>query len=86
MSRMELQRFLGEVRKHPSLLEELKGLGHDADAALRWLEARSFGVTRQEIAELLAQDQELSDDDLEEVAGGDAAWTGGDPPPPTGGT
>jgi predicted ribosomally synthesized peptide with nif11-like leader len=86
MSRMELQRFLGEVRKHPSLLEELKSLGHDAEAALRWLEARGFGVTRQEIAELLAADRELSDDDLEDVAGGDTAWTGGDPPPPTGGT
>jgi len=84
MSNVELQRFVTHLREHPGLLEELKSLGHDAEAVLRWTKERSFLLTREQIAEFLARERELADDDLEQVAGGDAAWTGGTPPP-TGG-
>jgi len=84
MSSVELQRFLRHLREHPGLLAELKSLGRDAEAVVRWTKERSFSLTREEIAEFFASEQELADDELEQVAGGDDAWSGG-PPPPTGG-
>lgn len=71
MSRAELNRFLEDVRKNPCLLEELRALLRDRDAALRWASDRGYHLTLENIAELLDSDRELSDDDLEQAAGGD---------------
>ncbi|HEY2737688.1 MAG TPA: Nif11-like leader peptide family RiPP precursor [Thermoanaerobaculia bacterium] len=81
MNNKELQRFVMHLREHPGLLEELKNLGHDAEAVLHWTKERSFILTREQVAEFLTRERELADDDLEQVAGGDTAWTGGTPPP-----
>jgi predicted ribosomally synthesized peptide with nif11-like leader len=84
MSRADLERFLGDVRKQPDLLDEIKRAAHNAGAALHWAGERGYAMTPEEIAEVAGADQELSDDDLEQVAGGDDAWgSGGTTPPPT---
>ena len=72
MSRAEQNRFLEDVRKDPRLVEEVRGLLRDPAAALRWAEGRGYQLTPKDIAELLDSDRELSDDDLDEAAGGDA--------------
>jgi predicted ribosomally synthesized peptide with nif11-like leader len=77
MSR-ELSRLLEDVRKDSRLLEETRGLLQDPDALLRWTRERGFVLTPRDIQELLDSDQELSDDELDQAAGGDTAW----PPPP----
>jgi predicted ribosomally synthesized peptide with nif11-like leader len=85
MSRVDLERFLVDVRKQPDLLDGIKRVAHDAGAALRWAGERGYAMTQEEIAEVAGAGQELSDDDLEQVAGGEDAWGSGGttPPPPT---
>lgn len=88
MSTTEVSRLLGDVRNTPRLMAELKGLIHDLDSAVRWAGEKGYAVAREEIRELRDCDQELSDDELDKVAGGDTAWspgsTTGSTPPPTG--
>ena len=75
MRSSELNRLLEALRKDPDLLNESRGLLRDSDAALQWAVDRGYRLTLRDIAELSDSDRELSDDDLEEAAGG--AW----PPP-----
>jgi predicted ribosomally synthesized peptide with nif11-like leader len=74
----ELTRLLDFVRKTPGLLEELRSLLATPDAAIRWAGKQGYRLTPEDVAELQRCDQELSDDELDKVAGGDDAW----PPPP----
>lgn len=74
MSSAELSRFLDDLRKDPQLLEESRRLLRDSEAALRWTRERGYHLTFAEIQELLDSDRELSDDDLDQAAGGDDAW------------
>jgi predicted ribosomally synthesized peptide with nif11-like leader len=74
MSSSELNRLLEDVRKNPHLVDELRALLSDPDAALRWAGDKGYQLTREEVAELCDSDRELSDDDLEQAAGGDDNW------------
>lgn len=78
MSSNELKSLLERVHTKPELLEELRSLLQDPDAVRRWARERGYDLTPEDVAELQRCDQELSDDDLDKVAGGDDAW----PPPP----
>lgn len=71
MSRPELSRFLEALRNDPRLLDESRTLLRDSDAALRWTQGMGYTLTPAEIKELLDCDRELSDDDLDQAAGGD---------------
>lgn len=73
----ELTRLLDAVSKTPGLLEELRPLLATPDAATRWAGERGYRLTPEDVAELQSCDQEISDDELDKVAGGDS-W----PPPP----
>jgi predicted ribosomally synthesized peptide with nif11-like leader len=75
MRSAELIRLLADLRKDPDLLQESRGMLRDADAALRWAVDRGYRLTIGDIAELCDSDRELSEDDLDQAAGG--AW----PPP-----
>ena len=75
MRSSELNRLLEDLRKDPGLLHESRGLLRDPDAALKWAVDRGYRLTLGDIAELCDSDRELSDDDLEQAAGG--TW----PPP-----
>ena len=88
MSSVALNRLLEDVRKDPRLLEELKGFIYDPSASIRWASDKGYDLDPEDVKNLRDSDQELSDDDLDQVAGGDDAWGptgGGTPPPPTGG-
>jgi|GEM_PF-2277907 len=74
----ELKSFLQGLRTKPELLEELRSLLGDVDAAIRWACERGCHLTPEDIAEIRGSDEELSEDELDKVAGGDTAW----PPPP----
>lgn len=78
----ELKSFLQSLRTKPELLEELRSLLGTPDAAIRWAREQGCRLTPGDVAEILESDQELSDDELEQAAGGDGAWP--PPPPPTG--
>jgi len=77
MSRGELQRFLSDLRRISGLSEEFESLAGDLEAQVRWANERGYSFDREEAAEL-AGFGELTDEELEEAAGG---WSG-DPPPP----
>lgn len=81
--RDELGRFLESVRTMPRQLEELRALIDTPEEAIRWAADRGFHLTPEDLAELRESEVELSDEDLDQAAGGD--WGTGGAPPPTGG-
>jgi predicted ribosomally synthesized peptide with nif11-like leader len=80
MSKVDLERFQSCAQEEPRLLEEVTALAGDAEALVRWAATRGFDLTPAETEGLADSCGELSDEDLEQAAGG---WS--DPPPPTGG-
>ena len=86
MSRSDLERLLEDVRKDPSLMEDLRCRVHDRDTAIEWARQRGYVLGREDVTALADSDRELSDDELEDAAGGDwgSGTGGGTPPPPTG--
>jgi len=70
----ELTRLLEDLRQDPRLLNESRTLLHNPDSALHWANEKGYRVTREDIVVLLDSDRELSDDDLDQAAGGDGAW------------
>lgn len=79
--RDELVRFLQGVHNDPRRLEELRALIDNPDAAIRWASNQGFHLTSQDVEELCENGGELSDYDLDQVAGGEDGWV-----PGTGGT
>lgn len=79
--RDELERFLESVRNDPRRMEELRALLETPDVAIRWASGQGFHLTPQDVEELRESDGELSDYDLDKVAGGEDGWGTG-----TGGT
>lgn len=75
MNRADLERLSADLQRNPLLLEELKGQATDSEGLVRWARGRGYEVTAEELRALLDSDRELSDDELEEAAGGD--WGGG---------
>jgi predicted ribosomally synthesized peptide with nif11-like leader len=73
MSRIEVDRFLTDLQKDAGLRQELADLGQDMEACVRWANAKGYAFTLDEAQAVGAFDADLSDDDLEKVAGG---WCG----------
>ena len=67
MSEEQLKAFLEAVKADAGLQEKLKAAG-DADAVIAIAKAAGFAITTEQIEEL--QQTELSDEELEGVAGG----------------
>ena len=80
MSSADLDRFISDLQNQPELQQQFAALRHDLDAAVGWANSKGYLFTRAE-ADAWANG-ELSDDDLEDAAGGD--WTNPPPPPPPG--
>jgi predicted ribosomally synthesized peptide with nif11-like leader len=78
MSKTELERFRTEMEADPRLQQELSALAGDSAALVHWAAGRGYDLTPAELEGLAGSCGELSDEDLEQAAGG---WT--DPPPPT---
>ncbi len=70
----ELTRLLEDLRNDSRLLDESRTLLHRPDSALQWAHEKGYRITRDDLAVLLDSDRELSDDDLDQAAGGDTAW------------
>ena len=79
MSRAEFERLTADLQARPDLLNDLRSRIDDLDRSAQWARGQGYEVTQDELRELMDSDRELSDDELEEAAGGD--WGDG-----TGGT
>lgn len=74
MSMDDFDRLLGNLRTDAELRKELEALGDDPAALVRWGAAKGYNFTPENAVQLLDKyDGEISDDDLEKVAGG---WCG----------
>jgi predicted ribosomally synthesized peptide with nif11-like leader len=81
MSMADLERLLEDLRKDPALMEDLRRRVHDSAMAADWARQKGYILGREDLKALSASDRELSDDELEEAAGGDDAWSGTPPKP-----
>ena len=75
MSEEQLKSFLEKVKTDTSLQEKLKGVA-DADAALAIAKEAGFAITAEDIQSMQSA-TDLSDDELEDVAGGMTVIPGG---------
>lgn len=73
MSRTDLERFTADVRDDPVLETELSQVRDDPQALMEWALKRGYGLSLQEANALASTYEELSDEELENVAGG---WDG----------
>lgn len=71
----EVERFLGDLQTNAALRQEMESLGQDRDALVQWANDNGYAFTREEAEDLGAFEADLSDDQLEQVAGG---WCGND--------
>jgi predicted ribosomally synthesized peptide with nif11-like leader len=71
MSKPELDRFIGDAQTSTELQETLKGKSTDPAAIVTVARARGYDVTSEDVdAHVSAQKRQLSDQDLDAVAGG----------------
>lgn len=73
MSTAEFDRFLSDLQRDPELMEEFRSLSEEPEIWVRWAGAKGYEITLEEATELEETHSEISDDDLEQAAGG---WTG----------
>ena len=91
MGTPSLTSFLAEMQARPALLAELRSLLATPEAAIRWAGEKGFRLSAEDVAYLAETDDSLSDDELDQVAGGDDGWgstgqTGGTTGGSTGGS
>lgn len=75
MSRADLERLSTDLDNDPGLGAEFARLGGDAASWVRQAESKGYHLTSEEAVSLSSSFDEMSDDDLDHVAGG---WTGDD--------
>ncbi len=73
MSRFQTERFIKDFQNRPELSEEFTSLGDNPEAWVKLASTRGYELTLEQASSLCSSYTELSDDDLEDVAGG---WDG----------
>lgn len=81
MKGKELRRLLDHLQRDSAARAELDSLEEKESRFIEWARAKGYSLSETDVRELLESRRDLSDDDLDQVAGGDEAWGGG-----TGGT
>ncbi|HEY0510331.1 MAG TPA: Nif11-like leader peptide family RiPP precursor [Thermoanaerobaculia bacterium] len=80
MSTGDFERFLSDLQDDAGLRDDFQALDSNPDTWVRWANAKGYSFTRDEATRLAdSHASEISDDDLEKVAGGwcgDATTTG----------
>lgn len=77
MSTSDLQRLTNDLENDPALADLFSEIWSDVEAVAQLASERGYSLTTEEAAGLCASWEELSDEDLEQVAGG---WSGDGPP------
>lgn len=73
MSRAELERLMTDLSENPGLRARCGDFDGDPEGKIRWARSSGYDVTEEDVRDWT----ELSDDDLDQVAGG---WDGGTGP------
>jgi hypothetical protein len=74
MSVSELERLEADLSRDLDLRREMARLGGEPIPVAEWARSRGYQLTPGQLRKLLGSQGELSDDDLEQVAGGDDPW------------
>ena len=72
----ELVRFNEAVKGNETMQHEIKALGNDLDKIIAYAKAKGFAFEAEDVTKLTKEDQVLSDEDLDTVAGGTVVATG----------
>lgn len=84
MSPTDYQRLIIDLQGHPGIRKEVATLSGTAQDLIGWSRAKGYELSLEEAERLLESLRELSDEELDKVAGGEEAWgSGGTTPPPT---
>lgn len=71
MSQSELERFVADVKANKELQDALKEAGPDVDAIVKYASGKGYDFTADELkAYAQTKKGELSEEELEKVAGG----------------
>lgn len=71
MSTSGRERLVHDLQQNSDLYREFKDLSQDLNRLLQWTREKGYLLTREELEQFLDSDRELSDDELEQAAGGD---------------
>lgn len=71
MSTSGRDRLVQDLQNNSNLFQEFREISQDLNRLVEWTLAHGYAVTRSELMDLLDSDRELSDDELEQAAGGD---------------
>jgi predicted ribosomally synthesized peptide with nif11-like leader len=82
MKSAEFERLLSDLKGDEPLRGEFHRLGGDLEQTVHLTAAKGYRLTREEVAELVQSFRELSDEELDQAAGG--AWNDPPTPPPPG--
>jgi predicted ribosomally synthesized peptide with nif11-like leader len=86
MSTSELARLEADLKDNPDLRREVADLHREPVQLAQWARRHGYELTPAQVRQLLGSPGELSDDDLEQVAGGDDPWSTSGGTGNTGGT
>ena len=75
MSKIDLERLVLDLDTNPGLSEEFAALGEQGEAWRHHAQTKGYHLTSEEAAGLVSSYGELTDEDLESIAGG---WSGDD--------
>ncbi len=70
MSLSEIDRFNEAVRNDHEMLKELKTIGTDVEKVIQFANQKGFTFTLEDLKKRQAEGGELSDADMDKVAGG----------------
>jgi len=73
MSAEEIQRFSDEVKNSSAMQDKLKTIGNDVDAVVAYANELGFEFSAEEVKSL-SKTGTLSDEELDEVAGGQTVF------------
>jgi len=86
MTGQNLAGLLDHLQRVSGDRAELETLRPHGEALVQWARAKGFDLNMEEAERLLESLNELSDDELDKVAGGEDAWGGSTTTGGTGGT
>jgi len=67
----EIERLIEDIQKDAALMKEVESFGGEPEALVKWANERGYAFSLQELqVHIEAQNAQLTDDDLDKVAGG----------------
>jgi len=71
MNNEEIQRFNAAVKSDSAMQAEVTAIGNDLDKLVAYANSKGYSFSEEDVKEVAGR-QDLTDEDLDEVAGGEA--------------